>query len=413
MHSQAPLHAFGGYGLELEYVIVDRDTLAVRPIADRLLAHMQTIVGADGTHFGWSNELVAHCVELKNEQPSASLEPLVGGFEAEIARANAALAEEGARLMPGGMHPWMEPAREAVLWPHDEAGIYAAYDRIFGCRSHGYANVQSMHLNLPFANDREFGRLHAAIRLVLPIVPALAASSPFCEGQRTRALDHRLVVYRTNAEPLATITGQIVPEPVSTRDEYELRILKPMYDEIAPHDPEGVLQHEWLNSRGAIARFDRSAIEIRVLDVQECPIADVAIAAAVASVIRAVWEREARVPQSRNTIETSALAAILDACMHHGEQAPIGDPSYLSMLGYPGRPCTAGELWAHLVMDCAPEAPVHAPEFRDVLDVIVEQGPLARRLTRATGRAPSRERLRSVYAELCECLQAGRMFGAD
>ena len=33
-----------------------------------------------------------------------------------------------------------------------------------------------------------------------------------------------------------------------------------------------------MNSRGAIARFDRNAIEIRVIDVQECPKADLAIA---------------------------------------------------------------------------------------------------------------------------------------
>ena len=32
-----PLHAFGGYGIELEYMIVGRDSLSVLPIADRLL----------------------------------------------------------------------------------------------------------------------------------------------------------------------------------------------------------------------------------------------------------------------------------------------------------------------------------------------------------------------------------------
>ena len=407
------LHAFGGYGIELEYMIVDRETLAVRPIAERLLEGMRTMVNADGTHFGWSNELVAHVVELKNEEPSARLEPLVGGFEAEIARANAALAEMGARLMPSAMHPWMDPKRETTLWPHDEQGIYAAYDRIFGCRAHGWANLQSMHLNLPFANDREFGRLHAAIRLVLPIIPALAASSPFCDGKRAPAVDYRMVAYASNAAPFDTITGEVVPEPVSTQNDYELRILKPMYDEIAAHDPQGILQHEWLNSRGAIARFDRHAIELRVLDVQECPLADLAIAAAVVSVVRAVWEREARVPQSRNTLETGALAAVLDACVRDGERAAIADPSYLSMLGYPGRPCTAGELWAHLVTDCPPDAPVSAPTFRDALDVILEQGPLARRLLRAVGGTVNHQRLREVYGELCQCLQAGRMFSAE
>ena len=84
--------------------------------------------------------------------------------------------------MPTGMHPWMDPAREFELWPHGDREIYAAFDRIFDCRGHGWANLQSMHLNLPFADDDEFGRLHAAIRALLPLLPALAASSPFADG---------------------------------------------------------------------------------------------------------------------------------------------------------------------------------------------------------------------------------------
>jgi hypothetical protein len=219
-----------------------------------------------------------------------------------------------------------------------------------------------------------------------------------------------MLAYRTNAAPLETITGLVIPEPVDTRADYETRILQPMYAEIAPQDPEGVLQHEWLNSRGAIARFDRHAIEIRVLDVQECPLADLAIAAAVTSVVRAVWEREARLPQARNTLDTTMLAAVLDACVRDGDRAPIADPSYLSMLGYPGRPCTAGELWSHLVMDCPPDAPVHTPAFRDALDVILEEGPLARRIVRAVGANVTMPALRDVYRELCDCLQAGRLF---
>ena len=35
-----PLHAFAGYGIELEYMIVDRDSLSVLPIADELLHSM-------------------------------------------------------------------------------------------------------------------------------------------------------------------------------------------------------------------------------------------------------------------------------------------------------------------------------------------------------------------------------------
>src|SRR5665811_1134453 len=89
----------------------------------------------------------------------------------------------GAQLMPGAMHPWMDPHSETRLWLGDNAVIYGAYDRIFDCKSHGWANLQSMHVNLPFADDNEFARLHAASRLVLPILPALAASSPIAEDK--------------------------------------------------------------------------------------------------------------------------------------------------------------------------------------------------------------------------------------
>ncbi len=411
MSAHAALPAFGGYGIELEYMIVDRETLEPRPLAESFLAEAGSGVGCEGSKLGWSNEFFAHVVELKNERPTPALGPLAGGFEAEIAHAADVLAKHGARLMPTAMHPWMNP-RHAQRWPHDPQRIYATYARIFDVYTHGWANVQSTHLNLPFAGDREFARLHAAIRLVLPIVPALAASSPLQEGRLARALDQRMVAYRTNAASIPAITGRVVPEPVHDRAEYDSRILAPMYEAIAPDDPEGILQHEWLNSRGAIARFDRSAIEIRVLDVQECPVADLAIAAAVTSVVRAVWEREAALPQTRNVIATEDLAALLEACVRDADEAAVEDASYLSLLGCPGRPCSAGELWAHLLSDCPPDAPASESMFRDALDLIVEQGPLARRIARAVGRDAQPARMRAVYGELCECLESGRMFEA-
>ena len=45
-------------------------------------------------------------------------------------------------------------------------------------------NIQAVHLTLPFRGASEFGRLMAACRVVLPLLPALAASSPFVEGER-------------------------------------------------------------------------------------------------------------------------------------------------------------------------------------------------------------------------------------
>ena len=398
----APLPAFAGCGIELEYMIVDARSLSVRPIADRLLGDTSEV---DRGLLGWSNELVLHVVEIKNPLPVTSLLQLPQAFQEEVREINRRLQEHDARLMPGAMHPWMDPVHETRLWPHDNETIYRAYDRIFDSRSHGWANLQSMHINLPFADDAEFARLHAAIRLVLPILPALAASSPIADGRATGWADYRMHVYCGNADAIPSIAGMVVPETVASRADYEQRILAPMYRDIAPYDPERVLRQEWLNSRGAIARFVRNTIEIRVVDTQEYPGADLAIAAAARAVTQMLYQSgELRAQQD---MPTAALAAIMQDCMRAADEAIIDNAAYLRLLGYRGQRCSANALWRDLVARSMEEEPHN---WDDALRVMLEQGPLARRILRAAGGDLSRSRLQAVYGELCDCLQEGRMF---
>ncbi len=202
-------------------------------------------------------------------------------------------------------------------------------------------------MNLPFCGDEEFGRLHAAVRLLLPILPALAASSPFVEGHPAAALDARMEFYRGNCRRIPSITARVVPESVFCEKDYRRTILDPMYRDIASLDPAGVLRHEWLNSRGAIARFDRGTIEIRVLGVQECPRADLAICAAAAAVLRALVEQRWAEAARQQVATTESLQAILLASIRDGDRAIIGDGGYLELLGFPEGRCTAGELWRH------------------------------------------------------------------
>jgi hypothetical protein len=44
------------------------------------------------------------------------------------------------------------------------------------------------------------------------------------------------------------------------------------------------------------------------------------------------------------------------------------------------------------------------------IDAILERGPLARRLLEALGRETTSQRLREVWLELADCLDAGRLF---
>lgn len=400
----SPLHVFTAYGIELEYMIVERQTLTALSIADRLLGDAADV---ERGKFGWSNEMVLHLVEIKNANPDPALEHLTADFQIEINEINRLLEPMGARLMPSAMHPWMNPAVETRLWPHDDAPIYQAYDRIFDCKKHGQANLQSMHVNLPFADDAEFARLHAAVRLLLPILPAIAASSPIADGMPSGYLDYRMEAYRTAVRRVPSVIGQVIPDMVSSRAEYAAQVLAPMYRDIAPLDPQGVLEHEWLNARGAIPRFERNAIEIRVIDMQECPQADLAIAAAVTAVIRAIYDAKSSLLATQQAIGTDALVKILHACIRNAEQALIDDVDYLRLLGFPGRQCEVGELWQHLIETTGLDSSEH---WREPLRAILEQGPLARRILRAVGQGCSKARLQVAYRALCDCLQAGRMF---
>jgi len=406
-----PLEAFSAFGIELEYMIVDRDSLAVRPIADELI---RKALGSYATNvprgrYAWSNELALHVIEVRNAAPEARLNGLAEGFQNEIQAVDALLAQFNARLMPSAMHPWMNPARETRLWPHQDAAIYRRYDRIFNCRAHGWANLQSMHLNLPFAGDAEFARLHAAIRLVLPILPALAASSPVADGITQPALDHRMACYRVHPLRVPSMIGQLIPDNTSSRADYEATVLQTMYRDIAPHDPSGLMQHEWLNTRAAIPRFDRNAIEIRVLDTQECPQADLAIAALTSALIRTIYAGQWSALAAQQTMATAALRDILFACIRDADRTLIDDPDYLDLLGYPERRCEAGELWQHLRAACSAD-PLLAQANPLPLDLILSRGPLARRIIAALGDDFDQSRLQAVYRELCECLAAGRLF---
>jgi len=401
--------AFSVFGIEIEYMIVDRTTLDVAPLADRLLTEAAggLTEETEQGEISWSNELALHVIEVKTNGPRPRLDAVVGDFHAAVRRINAMLEPLNARLMPTGAHPWMNPDRDTHLWPHGNDAVYRAYDRIFGCQGHGWSNLQSMHINLPFKDDAEFGRLHAAIRVLLPILPALAASTPFLDGRNTGFADARIDVYAGNQRHVPQITGRVIPEPVRSEAQYSQVILEPMFRAIAPHDTDNILQFEWLNSRGAIARFDRHTIEIRVLDAQEHPGADLAIAQLVVATVKRLYRGADALLDAADALDTDELAAILRQCVKHGEAARLDNTEYLRVLGVPGVQ-TAGEAWRTLATMSRGKLVSH----REALDVILNEGTLSTRLLRSVGQTVNAASLLSTYRRLCDCLAEGRMFHA-
>ena len=125
MSGRAPLGLFEGFGIELEYMIVDRATLAVAPLADALLREESGAVASELEvgELAWSNELALHLVELKTNGPVKTLHGVAPIFHDHVGRILKRLEPHGATLMPGMLTP--------EEMEHLAAAKGSAFDRLF------------------------------------------------------------------------------------------------------------------------------------------------------------------------------------------------------------------------------------------------------------------------------------------
>ncbi len=323
-----------------------------------------------------------------------------------VARANEVLERQwGERLLPTGMHPFMCPD-ETRLWPRAGRKIYQAYADVFDLRGHGWLNVQSCHLNFPFGSEAETMRLHTAALCLLPYLPALAASSPVFEGRLGPAVDNRLVFYRGNQARIPEAAGRVVPEHVSSYKEYRRVVLEPIYRKLRQIPEAERLRHEWVNSRGAILRFWRHALEVRVLDVQECPKMDVALAVFVRGALKVLVKRlergELTVPSQ------DVLVADLSRVVDDGSRARISAPH----LGAEDRP--VAEVVTDLLARVEAETPAAERSYLPLVETRLTGGNLSERIRRRVEAVAEEERsqtIREVYEELAGCLASNRPWG--
>lgn len=397
---------FERFGVELEYMLVQKDTLDIAPVADILLFDAGADMDGDlqRGRFAWSNELTNHVVELKTAQPVDTLNDLHASMHAEVNWFQEHAARHSCILMPTAMHPWMNPLTETRLWPHGNSDIYQTYDRIFHCQGHGWANVQSTHLNLSFSGDEEFARLHAAIRIILPLLPALAASSPLFGGFLSDQCDSRLFHYRENQASIPEIAGQVIPEPLYSEKEYRRGIFDPIAAAMKKHDPDSVLELDFLNSRGAIARFDRGSIEIRLLDIQECPAADISILQLVIATLK--WILKEGNLDTIKAVPTEKLAELLWRTAKDGEDAMVDVEGILDLCGYT-EPVKASHIWRTFFAEVG--AGLCRESMKNIASILMA-GTLSSRIRKAVGANPDAAQLKIVYQSLADCLTSNQLF---
>jgi gamma-glutamyl:cysteine ligase YbdK (ATP-grasp superfamily) len=272
------------------------EELNALPVVDKIIKdfHGRIVNFVELSNFTFGKEIQLHVMEIKSNMPFRSPE----NFEETMQAAVLALADfleskYGAHLLGAGMHPLLK-LEETGVWPHRHKKIYQAYSKVFNLSQHGWLNIQSFQLNIPYSNQESAIFMHNMLSEICAYLPAISASSPIYEGEFGENVDNRLHFYMLNQKEVPSVTGDVIPEYVSSFKQYEKEIIERYSLDLAHAGvDECLLYKDWVNSRGAIFRFDRKAIEIRVMDEQECVKSDVALSCFIRALLRGFMERKA------------------------------------------------------------------------------------------------------------------------
>lgn len=387
-------------GPEHEFSLVD-EALQPLPIVDKLIKdfHGRMVNFVEQPTFTFGKELQLHVIELKPNQPFKS--PKI--FEETMQEAVLTLLEYvekkySAHLLGTGMHPLLR-LNDTAVWPHRHWQIYEAMNRIFNLRQHGWLNIQSYQLNLPYSNQKDAIALNNVLAVLCAYLPALAASSPLFEGKLGVDVDNRLCFYMVNQSEVPSIVGDVVPEYVSSLEEYKTKTIQRYSHDLKEMGaPELLLNKDWVNSRGVVIRFDRKAFEIRVMDEQECIKSDVALSCFIKSAATGLLQ------ENVETVTHEILVKDFRSIVNAGLNAKTANP-----YGH-----TAREVCRHLYDVAWKNA---SNEERDYLRLVhqrIENGNLSEvirgNVQRRSQKSDLREAVLDVYLGLAKSLRDNRPY---
>jgi gamma-glutamyl:cysteine ligase YbdK (ATP-grasp superfamily) len=381
-------------GPEHEFSIIDHELKAL-PIVDKVMKdfHGRIVNFIEQPTFTFGKELQLHVMEIRPNDPFT----LPSDFEETMQEAVLVMQQflqrkYQANLLGTGMHPLLR-LDETGIWPHRHRQVYEAFSRVFNLKRHGWLNIQSFQLNLPYSDEKSGVLLHNILANVCAYLPAVAASSPIYEGRFGRSVDNRLEFYMKNQKEVPSVTGDVVPEYVSSFNQYRKEIIGKYSSDLAAADAsELILGKEWVNSRGAIFRFDRGAIEIRVMDEQECVKSDVALSCFIRALLRGLMNEEAEL------LQHEALAKDYNSIVTGGLSARVQHP----------RGETARQVCRYFLRVAWENATEEEGKYLPLVEKRIELGNLSeiirKRVERNTQKTDFREAVISVYSKLIKSL---------
>lgn len=137
--------------------------------------------------------------------------------------------------------------------------------------------------------------------------------------------------------------------------------------------------------------------------------ADLAITAFVIETLKNLSSFEWSDTNQQNLLSTRMLSSLFLNTITSAEQTIIDDRAYLRVFDFPDKKASTQDLLVYLreAIDMEDHLPAAA---NSIIDVIIKQGPLARRVIQATGTDVKKSRLQETYRVLCNCIDKGTLF---
>src|SRR5262245_1507360 len=126
---------FGSFIIGTELMVVDRSTLAVKPVVPELFAAMaggRPVATVERGDLRWRAKLAAHALGVRSARPVRNIRSLEKKLGNEVRALNNALAASDAMLLPTAAHPFFDPAKETQLWNGDGKEVPDRYHEMFG-----------------------------------------------------------------------------------------------------------------------------------------------------------------------------------------------------------------------------------------------------------------------------------------
>jgi len=387
-------------GPEHEFSLVD-ECLKPLPIVDKVIKDVygRVVNFVEFGDFTFGKELQLHVMEVKPNKPFRSPKAFEETMHGAVLTLNEMIKQRySARLLGTGMHPTLK-LDETAVWPHRHKQIYEAFSRIFNLKQHGWLNIQSFQLNLPYVNEEKAVLMHNLMANICAYLPAVSASSPIYEGRLGEFVDNRLHFYLENQKEVPSVAGKVVPEYIQSFRQYRRDVIGRYSKDLAETGAHPcILNKDWVNSRGVIIRFERKALEIRVMDEQECVKSDVALSCFVRALLRGLLKTS--VP----LLPTKVLAEDFKAVVKDGLEAKVL---------HPDGP-TARHVCRRFIKIAWENATVEEKEYLPLIEKRVEHGSLSdvirgKVLVRAQ-KTDLNEAIVDVYSKLLKCLESNEPF---